>query len=78
MDYLKDVYKVSLTRACKVVNISRTVYHYRITKKDDIVVDKLLSMADQRPTEGFWKMYFRIRREGLEWNHNDCTACISY
>jgi len=26
-------------------------------------------MADKRPTDGFWKMYFRIRREGLSWNH---------
>ena len=60
---------MSLTRACKVVNVSRSVYHYRTTKKDDTLVDKLLSMAEQRPTEGFWKMYFRIRREGLEWNH---------
>ena len=60
---------MSLTRACKVVNVSRSVYHYRTIKKDETVVDKLLSMAEQRPTEGFWKMYFRIRREGLEWNH---------
>jgi putative transposase len=26
-------------------------------------------MADKRPTEGFWKMYFGIRKEGLSWNH---------
>jgi putative transposase len=26
-------------------------------------------LAKQRPTEGFLKMYFRIRKEGLLWNH---------
>jgi len=26
-------------------------------------------MADKRPTDGFWKMYYRIRKEGLVWNH---------
>lgn len=26
-------------------------------------------MAEKRPTEGFWKMYLRIRREGIQWNH---------
>ncbi len=26
-------------------------------------------MAEKRPTDGFWKMYQRIRKEGLPWNH---------
>lgn len=26
-------------------------------------------MADKRPMDGFWKMYYRIRKEGLVWNH---------
>jgi len=60
---------VSLERACKVVDLSRSVYYYRSIRDDGPVVEKLQRMADKRPTEGFWKMYFRIRREGLLWNH---------
>lgn len=33
------------------------------------MIEKLQTLAEKRPTEGFWKMYFRIRREGLKWNH---------
>lgn len=52
-----------------MINLSRSVYCYRNKKEDGAVIDKLQSMAEKRPTEGFWKMYFRIRRDGLQWNH---------
>jgi putative transposase len=65
---LQKSYTVSLGRACGVVNLSRSVY-YKSHRDDHIVIDKLRSLAEQRPTEGFWKMYFRIRKEGLLWNH---------
>jgi putative transposase len=51
------------------MNLSRAVYHYTSRKQDEKVVEKLQDMADKRPTEGFWKMYYRIRREGHQWNH---------
>jgi putative transposase len=66
---LQKSYTVSLGRACGVVNLSRSVYYYKSHRDDHIVIDKLRSLAEQRPTEGFWKMYFRIRKEGLLWNH---------
>jgi putative transposase len=33
------------------------------------MTEKLQTLSKKRPTDGFWKMYFRIRREGLAWNH---------
>jgi putative transposase len=51
------------------MNLSRAVYHYESQKQDEVVIEKLQDMADKRPTEGFWKMYHRIRREGHQWNH---------
>lgn len=51
------------------MDLSRSVYHYRSHRDDQLVIDKLQVMAEQRPTEGFWKMYYRIRKEGLLWNH---------
>src|ERR1700709_215487 len=50
--------------------LSRSVYLYKSIRHDDDVIEKLQEMAIKRPTDGFWKMYFRIRREGLEWKHN--------
>lgn len=69
MEYLQQTYEVSLGRACKVINLSRSVYYYQSIRDDQPVIEKLQEMADKRPTEGFWKMYFRIRKEGLTWNH---------
>ncbi len=51
------------------MDLSRSVYYYQSHRDDHAVIEKLQTMADKRPTEGFWKMYFRIRREGLIWNH---------
>lgn len=51
------------------MNLSRSVYQYISKKQDQPVVEKLQELADKRPTEGFWKMYYRIRREGYVWNH---------
>jgi putative transposase len=66
---LKKSYQVSLGRACRLVNLSRSVYYYKSHRDDDAVIHKLQGLAEKRPTEGFWKMYFRIRKEGLRWNH---------
>ena len=60
---------MSLGRACRLVNLSRSVYYYQSHRDDHAVIDKLQLLTEKRPTEGFWKMYFRIRKEGLQWNH---------
>jgi putative transposase len=60
---------VSLGRACRLINLSRSVYYYKSNRDDHPVIDKLQGLAEKRPTEGFWKMYYRIRKEGLQWNH---------
>lgn len=66
---MQQTYEVSLGRACKLINLSRSVYYYKSIRNDQPVISKLQELADKRPTEGFWKMYFRIRKESLEWNH---------
>ncbi len=69
MEHLQKTHEVSLGRACKVINLSRSVFYYQSIRDDHAVIEKLQMMAEKRPTEGFWKMYLRIRREGLLWNH---------
>lgn len=51
------------------MDLSRSVYYYKSHRDDHSVIGKLQALADKRPTDGFWKMYFRIRKEGLIWNH---------
>lgn len=51
------------------MDLSRSVYYYQSQRDDRAVIERLQSMAEKRPTDGFWKMYWRIRKEGLIWNH---------
>jgi putative transposase len=69
VDYLQEVYNVSLSRACRVMNLARSIYLYQSHRNDNVVIEKLKELSEKRPTDGFRKMYFRIRRQGLLWNH---------
>jgi len=63
--------KVSLRQACLIFNLSTSVYRYSAKKKqdDDVIHQELISLAEKRPTWGFWKMYHRFRLEGWKINH---------
>lgn len=67
-DMLKEE-NISIGRACKVVNLTRSMWYYRSCKDDTEVEKKLTEMSEQLPTKGFWEYYGRIRNEGLKWNH---------
>ena len=59
---------VPIARACKVVNLSRSMWYYQSKRDDSEVVDKLSNLAESYPTRGFDEYYHKIRREGLIWN----------
>jgi putative transposase len=43
---------------------------YDITVKDDSVMEnELIRLAQEHPSEGFWKAYHRLRLAGRGWNH---------
>lgn len=69
MDYIVEEHKVSISRACKIVELHRSVYYYKSKKEDSPLIDKLQEWIELKPTEGFWKLYGRIRNEGYQWNH---------
>ena len=69
VEYLQQTYQVSVGRACRLVNLARSLYYYQGQKKDDLVIEKLQQMVDKRPMEGFWKIHLPLRKEGLGWNH---------
>lgn len=39
------------------------------TKDDSEVLDKLNKLVESHPREGFWKLFNRLRNDGLKWNH---------
>ena len=66
--YLKDTYRISITRACRVIQFPKSMYYYQSVKDDSEVMDKLLEMAAMRPREGKDKLYQRLRLAGYTWN----------
>lgn len=66
--YLKEAYRVSITRACKVSILPKSMYYYHSVKDDRAVIEKLNELATMKPTRGFPYYFGRIRNEGLVWN----------
>jgi putative transposase len=51
------------------MSYSRSGMYYQSRRQDEPVQEKLREWAGKKPTEGFWKLFGRIRKEGLQWNH---------
>jgi putative transposase len=69
VDYIRHHHNSSISRACRVIGYSRSGLYYQSRKQDQAVQEKLQELAEKKPTEGFWKLFGRIRNEGLLWNH---------
>jgi len=62
--------KISVRRACSLVSLPRSVMGYQKKPKDDSsLIDALHQLVDKHPTIGFWKCYYRLRRNGYNCNH---------
>ena len=61
--------RCGISRACRVLKLSKSVYYYQSKKNDEPIETALRQKAEKHPREGFWKAYHRLRNEGKEWNH---------
>ncbi len=67
--YLTQTHQVSITRACNLVGLPKSMFYYASIKDDSMVIDKLSELAELKPTRGFPYYFRRIRNEGIVWNH---------
>ena len=67
--YLMGSYSISTTRACRVVQLPKSMFYYRSVRDDGSVIDKLLELSQKHHREGQDKLYERIRNERLIWNY---------
>ena len=63
--------ELSLRQACMLFCLSTAVYRYKRVERtqDDYFFTRLASLAETRPTWGFWKLYHRMRQDGDLMNH---------
>lgn len=68
--HLITTFGLSIRQACRSLNLSRTVYHYRPdTTPDEPVIVALQAVAERYPRYGFPKLFQVLRRQGYPWNH---------
>ncbi len=52
-----------ISKACRILRLSRSSWHYQSIKNDSYLIDRLQHLAIQNPQEGFWKCYGRMRNQ---------------
>lgn len=61
---------MSTRQACKIVHISRSLIVYHKKQRDDsCLIEALHELVAKHPSIGFWKCYYRLRRQSLVCNH---------
>ncbi len=67
---LVAAYRVSVRRACRLVQLSRSRWHYRSLRPPDTALrERLKELAGLRPRWGYQRLHVLLRREGTVVNH---------
>lgn len=70
MDHLQDTYSVSQRRACGLLQIRRSTYHYQPRQRqDDALGAALQAHAAKRRRWGYRRLLTLLRRDGWQDNH---------
>ena len=70
VSYLKEFYKVGISKCAEVVRVSRSSWYYTSKKDDSELIEALLDLAERYPTRGFDNYYNRLIKEGYNWSRN--------
>lgn len=69
IDECKSIASIGISRACRLLKMSSSSYHYQSIKDDSFLQEQLQHLADTHCQEGFWKYYGRLRNAGIIVNH---------
>lgn len=69
--HLQAAFPVSARRACRVVGLSRSRWHYQLQRpeRDRAVRARLCELAAARPRFGYRRLHLLLQREGVRVNH---------
>ena len=60
----------SQRRACRIAGLTRRSYDRQTKRQPDHSLEQAItSVTEQHPGWGFWKVYYRLRRQGHSYNH---------
>ena len=67
---MRHEHGLSVRQSCAALRLSRTVYGYCPSPRDDsLVIETLIKLAERYPRYGFGKLFAVVRRHGYRWNH---------
>jgi putative transposase len=70
VEHLRESWKLSERRACRLAGLARAVWRYRLQPdRDPAVRARLLELAARYPRYGYELLYLKLRREGFAVNH---------
>lgn len=68
--FLQQVWEMSERRSCRLVRVWRATQRYKKKRDDgDDLRQRLRELASQYPRYGYWRIYRKLRRQGVVVNH---------
>ena len=68
--FLQQTWKMSERRSCRLTRVWRATHRYKSKRKDSGTLrQQLRDLAVKYPRYGYWRLYRKLRREGVVVNH---------
>ena len=69
MDEVRDTWKVSIRRACRVLRTETSTYHYKGRRRSQArLIKRIKEIAETRVRYGYRRIHVLLRREGFAVN----------